>query len=431
MNSVDGFFDEAGQVYGIDESLIALAKKAVGDTGHAWDEVELTCRHNFLKVMKAYQKVGVGDHHFAGTTGYGYGDLGREALERVFADAFGAERAMVRSQISSGTQAVALGLAALLLPGDELLLSTGAPYDTLQKVIGRSPGDAGSLMEMGINVKQVDLLPDGSPDLDAIGENINSCTKVVFVQRSKGYSWRPALSVDEIGRIVGIVRQANSRAKVLVDNCYGEFVERDEPTAKGADLICGSLIKNPGGGIAPCGGYIAGKDECMERVAMKFTAPGQGDEIGPTLGLSRLFLQGFFLAPFMVCQALKGAIFASGLFRLLGFDTIPGPNDHKGDIVLGILFGNRERLVSFCRGIQESSPVNAQVLPEPAPMPGYDHEVLMGGGTFVQGASSELTVDAPLREPYAGYLQGGFAWEQVALGVLRAIDRMWRQGLVD
>ncbi|HHY47177.1 MAG TPA: hypothetical protein GX506_07785 [Firmicutes bacterium] len=417
-------------LYGIDDAFLSLAQDAALKAGPEWERAEDTRRHNYLKVLKAFQAAGVGDHHFAGTTGYGYGDLGREALESVYAEVFGTEGAIVRHQISSGTQAVSACLFGILLPGDELVVATGPPYDTVARVIGRSPGDVGSLREIGVRVKEVPLLPGGTPDLEAIEGAVGANTRAVLIQRSMGYSWRRALPVDEVGWIVEAVRRANDGAIIVVDNCYGEFVEKEEPGERGCDLVCGSLIKNPGGGIAPCGGYIAGKREYLDRVAARLTAPGQGAGIGPTLGLNRLLFQGFFMAPFVVSEAIKGAIFASWFLETLGFDTMPRPGDRRADSVQGILLGRPERLISFCHGIQAASPVNSMVLPEAGEMPGYGDKIVMGGGTFIQGASSELSVDAPLREPYACYLQGGVAWEQVALGVIMGVDRMRKDGLI-
>ncbi|HHV62075.1 MAG TPA: hypothetical protein GXX51_05485 [Firmicutes bacterium] len=426
--------------YGIDRNLLTLSETAITACQSEWARIESTGMVNFLKVLKAFQEAHVGDDHFAGTTGYGYDDIGREGLERAWAKIFGAEKALVRWQVVSGTHALSLCLFGLLRPGDRVVFATGAPYDTLHAVFGMdaasgSGGPAnlrpGCLAELGITWKAVDMPPGGCPDIPRIVDAMDERTRLVFIQRSRGYAWRPSLSVRHIGKIASAVKAARADAIVLVDNCYGEFVETLEPPQVGADVIAGSLIKNPGGGIAPTGGYIAGRAELVERIATRLTAPGIGGECGPTLGITRLLLQGLFLAPRLVREALKGAAFVARFFSDLGFEVMPRPGDERSDLVQGILLGNRERVVSFCRGLQLASPVNAHFAPEPAPMPGYENEIIMGGGTFIQGSSSELSADAPIRPPYAVFMQGGLCFEHVMIGALLAANRLLADGLLD
>ncbi|NPV52624.1 MAG: hypothetical protein HPY71_03765 [Firmicutes bacterium] len=426
--------------YGIDRSLIAIAEAAIAACWREWAQIESTGMINFLKVLRAFQEAQVGDDHFAGTTGYGYDDTGREALERALAGIFGAERALVRWQIVSGTHALSLCLFGLLRPGDKVIFATGAPYDTLHAVFGMGAASvgggparppAGCLAELGITWNAVDVLPDGCPDIPGIIGTIDDRTRLVFIQRSRGYAWRPSLSIGQIGQIASAVKAASADTIVLVDNCYGEFVETLEPPQVGADVVAGSLIKNPGGGISPTGGYVAGRAKLVERIASRLTAPGIGLECGPTLGITRLLLQGLFLAPRLVREALKGAAFTARFFLDLGFDVLPRPGDERSDIVQGILLGSKERLVSFCRGLQLASPVNTRFMPEPAPMPGYESEIIMGGGTFIQGSSSELSADAPIRPPYAVFMQGGLCFEHVVVGALLAANRLIIDGLLN
>jgi len=393
-------------------------------------EVRRQAQGNHFKVLAAFQELGVSDYHFHESTGYGYGDVGREVLDRLFARVFGAEAALVRPQIVSGTHAIALCFYGLLRPGDEVLSVTGPPYDTLVRIMdGRREGD-GSLKDWGIRHRVVPLR-EGKPDLDGIRKAITERTKMVAIQRSRGYSLRPSLSIREIRDLIGYVKGLKPDLICFVDNCYGEFVEDLEPTQVGADLMAGSLIKNPGGGIAPAGGYIAGKGELVERIAYRLTAPGLGGELGCSPGGKRLYFQGLFLAPLVVAEALQGAVLAAKLFAELGFAVSPRWDEDRTDIIQAIAFGSRERLVAFCRGLQKGSPIDAHITPEEAPMPGYADAVIMAGGTFIQGSSIELSADGPIREPYAAFLQGGLAYPYIKAGLLTAIAYMTEQGLLE
>ncbi|MGI5838295.1 MAG: aminotransferase class I/II-fold pyridoxal phosphate-dependent enzyme [bacterium] len=392
--------------------------------------IEKVRQINAAKVLAAFQAERVGDSHFAASTGYAYGDLGRETLDRLFARVFGTEAALVRSQIVSGTHAIALCLYALLRPGDELVCPTGAPYDTLAKVIGLGAPAPGSLAEFGVRYRQVELRPDGGFDAANIAASLTPAVKVVLIQRSRGYSWRKALSVREIGELIELIKKDCPDVVCLVDNCYGEFTEAIEPSEVGADLVAGSLIKNPGGGLAPSGGYIAGKEEYVAAVADRLTAPGLGGEVGASLSGHRLFYQGFYFAPHVVGEALAGAVFTAELFERLGFTVSPRPGDTRSDIIQAIQLGTPERVIAFCQGIQAGSPVDAFVAPEPWEMPGYSDPVIMAAGTFVQGASIELSADAPLRPPYIVYLQGGLAREYSRLAILNAWSEMARRNIL-
>lgn len=396
---------------------------------HRLEEVRRRAQGNHFKVLAAFQEVGVSDYHFHESTGYGYGDVGREVLDSLFARVFGAEAALVRPQIVSGTHAIALCFYGLLRPGDEVLSITGPPYDTLIRIVeGRRQGD-GSLKDWGI-CHSVVPLKDGKPDLEGIQRAITGRTRMVAIQRSRGYSLRPSLSIEEIKDLINYVKGLNPNLICFVDNCYGEFVEELEPTQVGADLMAGSLIKNPGGGIAPAGGYIAGKAELVERIAYRLTAPGLGKELGCSLGGKRLYFQGLFLAPLIVSEALQGAVLAAKLFSELGFAVQPRWDEDRTDIIQAITFGSKERLVAFCQGLQKGSPVDAHITPEAAPMPGYEDAVIMAGGTFIQGSSIELSADGPIREPYTAFLQGGLAYPYIKAGLLTAIDYMVDQGLL-
>lgn len=376
-------------------------------------------------MLAAFRNHRVSDGCFAGTTGYGYDDRGRETLDAVYAGVFGAEEALVRIGFVNGTHAIASALFGVLRPGDVLLSAVGAPYDTLQAVIGISDKGPGSLREFGVGYRQADPLPDGDPDLDAAASAAaDPKVRAVLIQRSRGYSTRNSLSVEKIGEICARIRAVNPGAALIVDNCYGEFVETKEPTEVGADLIAGSLIKNPGGGLAPTGGYVAGRRELVRAAAARLTAPGIGGECGPTLGNSRLLFQGLFLAPHTVAQAVKTAVFAARVMELLGYETTPASGAPRHDIVQMIRFGDPDALKKFCRGIQSGAPVDAYVTPEPWDMPGYDCQVIMAAGTFVQGASIELSADGPMREPYAAYLQGGLTYESGKTGVLLAAEEL-------
>ena len=412
------------QAFNIDDDILEIALKAEEECLDIFKKVDIVSEYNQLKVIKTMQDNKLSDSHFAGSTGYGYGDRGREVLEKVYADIFKAEDALVRQQIVSGTHAIALCLFGNLRPGDELLSVTGKPYDTLEEVIGIRENNEGSLKEFGISYKQVDFLHDGKVNYDDIRTSINEKTRMVLIQRSRGYSWRYALRIEDIKNIVAFIKDIRNDIIILVDNCYGEFVEQKEPLEIGADLIAGSLIKNPGGGLAPTGGYVAGKESYVRNAACRLTSPGIGKEVGATLEVNRLFFQGLFFAPHVVAESLKGAIFASALMKKAGFETSPDIDDVRGDIIQAIKFNNSENLILFCQGIQKGSPVDSYVTPEPWNMPGYDSKVIMAAGGFIQGASIELSADAPIKPPYIAYMQGGLVYEHVKLGVITALQLM-------
>lgn len=404
----------------------AAVEKELKERFQAEDE---TAEYNQMKVIKAMQDNRVSDIHFAGTTGYGYNDLGRDTLEDVYASAFKAESALVRPQLISGTHALHIALSGNLRPGDELLSPVGKPYDTLEGVIGirECPG---SLKEYGVTYRQVDLLEDGSFDYENIAKAINEKTKLVTIQRSKGYATRPTLSVARIGELISFIKKIKPEVICMVDNCYGEFVETMEPIEAGADMMVGSLIKNPGGGLAPIGGYIVGKKECVDNAAYRLTAPGLGKEVGASLGVSQSLYQGFFLAPTVVSGALKGAIFAANIYERLGFDVVPNSTESRHDIIQAVTFHSPEAVIAFCRGIQAAAPVDSFVTPEPWAMPGYDSDVIMAAGAFIQGASIELSADAPIKPPYAVYFQGGLTWYHAKLGILMSLQKLLDAGLV-
>ncbi|MCL2839466.1 MAG: methionine gamma-lyase family protein [Defluviitaleaceae bacterium] len=382
---------------------------------------------NQLKILQAMQETRLSDTHFNGSTGYGYHDEGREALEAIFAHIFKAEAALVRPQLISGTHALATALFGNLRPGDTLFSPVGSPYDTLESVIGIRNA-TGSLAEYGVIYRQADLTKDGQFDYNAIHEILDTAPKMVTIQRSKGYSWRPSFTVADIRGLIQCIRTRSPHTIILVDNCYGEFVQTDEPIE--ADLIAGSLIKNPGGGLAPGGGYVVGKQKYVNGAAHRLTAPGLGGAVGPTMGMTRTLMQGLFLAPQTVCAAIKGAILAAAVFSRLGFDVNPLVDDQRSDIVQAIKLKNPENVLAFCRGIQKAAPVDSFVTPEPAPMPGYAHGVIMAGGTFVQGSSIELSADAPMREPYTVYFQGGLTAPHSCAGVVYALDELYKQGRI-
>ena len=369
------------------------------------------------------QKARVSDIHFAATTGYGYNDLGRDVLEDVYAKTFHGEAALVRPQLISGTHALHVALSGNLRPGDELLSPVGKPYDTLEEVIGIRDS-VGSLKEYGVTYRQVDLLSDGSFDYEGIRQAVNERTKLVTIQRSKGYATRPTLSVKRIGELISFVKSLKPDVICMVDNCYGEFVERLEPTDVGADMIVGSLIKNPGGGLAPIGGYIAGRKDCIDRASYRLSAPGLGKEVGASLGLNQSFFQGLFLAPAVVAGALKGAVFAANIYERLGYPVVPDGKESRHDIIQAVTLGSSEAVVAFCQGIQAAAPVDSFVTPEPWDMPGYDSPVVMAAGAFVQGSSIELSADAPIKEPYAVYFQGGLTWYHAKLGILMSLQKL-------
>ncbi|MCR4624549.1 MAG: methionine gamma-lyase family protein [Lachnospiraceae bacterium] len=409
--------------FGLSEKAIELGEKYEAELKERFDKIDETAEYNQLKVIKAMQDNRLSDIHFASSTGYGYNDLGRETVEKVYASIFNTEDALVRPQITCGTHALTIALSANLRPGDELLSPVGKPYDTLEGVIGIHPSE-GSLAEFGITYRQVDLLPDGGFDYDGIKAAINEKTKLVTIQRSKGYQTRPTLSVERIGELIAFIKNIKPGLAVMVDNCYGEFVERIEPTDVGADMCVGSLIKNPGGGLVASGGYIAGKTEYIEKCAYRLTAPGLGKEVGATLGINQSMFQGLFLAPTVVASALKGAIFAARIYEDLGYSCIPNGKEERYDIIQAVTLGSAEKLIAFCGGIQAASPVDSFVVPEGWAMPGYTSDVIMAAGNFIQGSSIELSADGPITEPYAVYFQGGLTWYHAKLGILSSLDRV-------
>ena len=392
-------------------------------------QIDRVAEHNQMKVLAAMQKNRVNATHFAATNGYGYNDDGRDNLERVYADTFHTEAALVRPQITCGTHALAVALSANLRPGDELLSPVGRPYDTLEEVIGIRES-VGSLREYGVTYRQVELLPGSKFDYEGIRAAINDRTKLVTIQRSKGYQTRKTFSVAEIGELIAFVKSVKPDVICMVDNCYGEFVETVEPSDVGADMVVGSLIKNPGGGLAPIGGYICGTKACVEQCAYRLSAPGLGQEVGANLGLMQSFYQGFFLAPTVVAGALKGAIFAANVYEKLGFPVVPDSTESRHDIIQAVTLGSPEGVIAFCKGIQAAAPVDSYVAPEPWAMPGYDAPVIMAAGAFVQGSSIELSADGPIREPYAVYFQGGLTWYHAKLGILLSLQKLAEAGLV-
>lgn len=394
-----------------------------------FDEVDSNAEYNQLKVVNAMQQHQVSEACLLGTTGYGYNDLGRDTLEAVYAATFHTEDALVRPQITCGTHALALALMSNLRPGDELLSPVGKPYDTLEEVIGIRPSN-GSLAEYGITYSQVDLLEDGTFDYENIKKAINEKTKMVAIQRSKGYQTRPSFSVEQIGELIAFVKRLKPDLICMVDNCYGEFVETIEPSDVGADMTVGSLIKNPGGGLAPIGGYIAGREDLIDACGYRLTSPGLGREVGASLGIMKDFYQGLFLAPTVAAAALKGAIFAANIYEKLGFPVIPNSTESRHDIIQAVEFGIPEGVIEFCKGIQAAAPVDSYVTPEPWPMPGYDSDVIMAAGAFVQGSSIELSADGPIKPPYAVYFQGGLTWPHAKLGILMSLEYLVRAGIV-
>lgn len=417
------------ETLGIDKDVYEFGLKIEKSLKERFELIDENVEYNQLKVLAAMQKNKVSDVHFAATSGYGYNDLGRDTLEEVYADVFHTESALVRPQITCGTHALGVALAANLRPGDELLSPVGKPYDTLEEVIGIRPSK-GSLAEYGITYRQVDLLPDGSFDFDGIKNAINEKTKLVTIQRSKGYQTRPTLSVARIGELIAYVKSIKSDIICMVDNCYGEFVERMEPSDVGADMVVGSLIKNPGGGLAPIGGYIAGTTECIEQAAYRLTTPGLGKEVGATLGVMQSFYQGLFLAPVVVGGALKSAIYAANLYESLGFNVLPDGKESRHDIIQAVTFGKPEGVIAFCQGIQAAAPVDSYVVPEPWAMPGYDSDVIMAAGAFVQGSSIELSADGPMKPPYSVFFQGGLTWQHGKFGILRSLQSLKKAGLI-
>ena len=415
--------------FGISDKTLKLVSEAEESIKEQFKHIENICEINQLRVMKAFADNRVSDSHFVATTGYGYDDLGRDTLDRVYADIMGAEDALVRHNFISGTHTISTALFAVLRPNDILVSITGKPYDTLEEVIGiQGEAGNGSLKDFGVKYVQIDLKHDGTPDLEQIKFTLTHMNvKAVTIQRSKGYGWRPTYSAKDIGALIEFVKEISPETICIVDNCYGEFVETEEPTAYGADLIAGSLIKNPGGGLAPTGGYIAGKQKYVELCAYRLTSVGIGKEAGASLGFNRQMYQGLFMAPHVVSQALKAAVLCSAVFEKLGFEVDPKPNEIRHDIIQSIKFGDPDKVTAFCQGIQKGAPVDSFVTPEPWDMPGYSSQVIMSAGAFVQGASIELSADAPIKPPYIAYMQGGLTYESAKLGIMVAADKMLRK----
>ncbi len=429
LNSSQGSSNIYTSKFGISSEVIELAEKAETRLSEIFKHIEKTREFNQLKVLHSMQANKVSDSHFTGTTGYGYDDRGREVLDSVYADIFKAEDALVRHNIVAGTHALAIALYGNLKAGDHLLSITGKPYDTLAEMIGTRGSDPASLISTGVSYGEVELQKDYSFDLDEIEKNIKPNTLIVFIQRSPGYSWRRSVTIKEIEEIVKYVKGIKKDCIILVDNCYGEFAEEAEPIEAGADLIAGSLIKNPGGGLALTGGYVAGKKELVENSAKRLTAPGLGRHLGATLGQNRAMFQGLFMAPHTVAESLKGAVFCSSLMEMLGYETLPAWNGKRTDIIQAVKFNNPDLMIAFCQGIQSGSAVDAFVTPVPWEMPGYDCPVIMAAGGFVQGASSELSADGPIKPPYTAYMQGGLVYEGVKLGLLVAVQKIKDLGM--
>lgn len=448
---MDKLFKQMYKDFNIDEAILNYCDTIETNLKERFEAIDQIAEYNQLKVLKAMQDNRVSDIHFAATTGYGYNDLGRDTLERVYADVFHAESALVRPQLISGTHALTIALSGNLRPGDEILSPVGKPYDTLESVIGINRDNAnqetsssnntqdrktssgrltGSLAEYGITYSQVDLLSDGGFNYEEIRKAMNERTKLVTIQRSKGYATRPTLSVKRIGELIRFIKDINPNVICMVDNCYGEFVETLEPTDVGADLCVGSLIKNPGGGLAPIGGYIVGKEDYVENAAFRLTAPGLGKEVGATLGITGLLFQGLFLAPVVVSGALKGAIYAANIYEKLGFPVVPNSTESRHDIIQAVTLKTPEGVIAFCKGIQAAAPVDSFVTPEPWAMPGYHSDVIMAAGAFVQGASIELSADAPIEPPYAVYFQGGLTWYHAKIGILMSVQKLYEENLI-
>lgn len=420
---------ESYKKLGISDAVYKFGKEIEDELRPRFEEIDARAEVNQLKVISAMQKNKVSAECFQTSSGYGYNDLGRDTLEKVYAECFKGEDALVRPQITCGTHALALALMSNLRPGDELLSPVGKPYDTLEEVIGIRESK-GSLAEYGITYAQVDLLEDGGFDFEGIRKAINERTKLVTIQRSKGYATRPTLSVDRIGELISFIKGIKPDVICMVDNCYGEFVEEKEPLEVGADMIVGSLIKNPGGGLAPIGGYIVGKKECVENAAYRLTSPGLGKEVGASLGVIQSFYQGLFLAPTVVSGALKGAIFSAKMYEKLGYKVVPNGTESRHDIIQAIEFNDKDAMIAFCEGIQAAAPVDSYVTPEPWAMPGYDSDVIMAAGAFVQGSSIELSADGPVKPPYAVYFQGGLTWYHAKLGILMSLQKLYDRNLV-
>ncbi len=420
---------ERYQEAGISKKVLDFALSVEEDLKKRFEAFDETAEYNQLKVIRSMQINRVNEACFHYASGYGYSDEGRDTLERVYADVFHTQSALVRPQIACGTHALSVALSANLRPGDELLSPVGKPYDTLEEVIGIRPS-RGSLAEYGVAYSQVELLADGSFDYENIKKAIHEKTRLITIQRSKGYQTRPSFSVGQIGELIAFVKKIKPDVICMVDNCYGEFVEPVEPGDVGADLTVGSLIKNPGGGLAPIGGYIAGRKDLVEACGYRLTSPGLGREVGASLGVMQSFYQGFFLAPVVVASALKGAVFAANIYEKLGFKAVPDGREERHDIIQAVEFGTKDGLIAFCRGIQAAAPVDSYVTPVPWAMPGYDSDVIMAAGAFVQGSSIELSADGPIKPPYAAYFQGGLTWPHAKLGILMSLEYLLREGLV-
>ena len=422
---LEGMYRELG----IGEEVLRFGAGIEEELRERFAGIDAVAEYNQMKVIRGMQVNRVSDIHFAATTGYGYNDVGRDTLEDVYASVFHGESALVRPQLISGTHALHVALSGNLRPGDELLSPVGKPYDTLEEVIGIRDS-VGSLKEYGVTYRQVDLLEDGSFDYEGIEKALNDRTKLVTIQRSKGYATRPTLSVARIGELIAFIKRRKPEVICMVDNCYGEFVEKMEPTDVGADMIVGSLIKNPGGGLAPIGGYIVGKRECVDKASYRLSAPGLGKEVGASLGINQQLYQGLFLSPTVVAGALKGAVFAANVYERLGFGVVPDGREPRHDIIQAITFGTPEGVIAFCKGIQAAAPVDSFVTPEPWDMPGYDSPVIMAAGAFVQGSSIELSADGPIKPPYAVYFQGGLTWYHAKLGILKSLQQLLDDGVL-
>ncbi|MDE6760022.1 MAG: methionine gamma-lyase family protein [Lachnospiraceae bacterium] len=421
--------ENAYQAMGISKEVFDFCQRIEVSLEERFRAIDKITECNQLKVLNAMQKHHLAEAHFAPTTGYGYNDIGRETLEKVYADIFGTEAALVRPQITCGTHALYLALSSNLRPGDELISPVGKPYDTMEEIIGIRPSRC-SLAEYGVSYRQVELLPDGTFDYEKIRNSISDKTKIAAIQRSKGYLTRPTFSVDQIGELIAFIKRINPDIICMVDNCYGEFVELKEPSNVGADMVVGSLIKNPGGGLAPIGGYICGTKECVENAYYRLTAPGLGGEVGATLGTNKDFLQGLFMAPQVVGGALKGAIFAANLYEKLGFSCVPDSKESRYDIIQAVTFHDPQKVIAFCEGIQYAAPVDSHVTPTPWAMPGYDSDVIMAAGAFISGASIELSADAPMHEPYTVYFQGGLSYHHAKFGIMKSLAQLEKKGLI-
>lgn len=420
------------QQFNVSEDVLNLVNEAEAELSEHFKEIEAIAEINQLKVMKAFSDNRISETHFVPTSGYGYDDLGRDTLDKVYAQVFGAEDALVRHNFISGTHTLSTALFAVLRPGDLLVAITGKPYDTLEEVIGIAGEDGeGSLKDFGVSYEQIELLENGMPDEEAIRKVLSEKkVKAVTIQRSKGYGWRPTFTSKQIGDMVSLVKSISPDTICIVDNCYGEFVEADEPTVYGADMIAGSLIKNPGGGLAQTGGYIAGTEKCVRLAANRLSSVGIGKECGASLGMSKSMYQGFFMAPHTVSQAIKAAVLCAAVYEKLGFDVSPKSTERRSDIIQAIKFGDAEKVIAFCQGIQFGAPVDSFVVPEPWDMPGYQSQVIMAAGAFVQGASIELSADAPIKEPYVAYMQGGLTYESAKLGIIMSVQNMKNKKLI-